>query len=53
MGLPINVLCYLPGKVRMADNIGSKASSHSLPGVFFQILFHELAKNMALNQSAS
>jgi hypothetical protein len=26
----------------MADNIGLQASSHSLPGVFFQILFHEL-----------
>jgi hypothetical protein len=27
--------CYLPGKVRMADNIGMQASSQALPGAFF------------------
>jgi hypothetical protein len=46
-------VCYLPGKIRMADNIGLQTSSHSLPGVFFQILFHELTKLITLNKSAS
>jgi hypothetical protein len=46
-------VCYLPGKIRMAENIGLQTLSHSLPDVFFHLLFYELAKIITLNKSAS
>ena len=50
------LVCYLPGKVRMADNIdGDKLASliSDSSGYFLKILFHESIENMILNTFAS